>query len=57
MCNRKVLLRTDIDHGKLGHQLQSVHDAVGTALTEIYQVTNITVLQHCRDCKQVFLHQ
>ena len=57
MCNRKVLLRTDIDHGKLGHQLQSVHDAVGTVLTEIPQVTNITVLQHCKDCKQVSLHQ
>lgn len=57
MCNRKVLLRTDIDHGELGHQLQSVHDAVETALTEIYQVTNITVLQHCKDCKQVSLHQ
>ena len=57
MWNRKVLLRTDIDHDRLGHQLQSVHDAVGTALTEIHQVTNITVLQHCNDCKQVFLHQ
>ena len=57
MCNRKVLLRTDIDHGELGHQLQSVHDAVETALTEIYQVTNITVLQHCKDCTQVSLHQ
>ena len=57
ICNRKVLLRTDIDRGRLGHQLQSVHDAVRTALTEIYQVTNIAVLQHCKYYKQVFLHQ
>ena len=31
--------RTDIDCGRLGHQLHLVHDAVRTALPEVRQVS------------------
>jgi len=35
---------TDIDCGRLGHQLYHVHDAVKTTLPEVRQVTNIRTI-------------
>ena len=35
---------TDIDCGRLGHQLYLVHDAVKTTLPEVRQVTNIRTI-------------
>jgi len=35
---------TDIDRGRLGHQLYHVHDAVKTTLPEVRQVTNIRTI-------------
>jgi len=35
---------TDIDRGRLGHQLYHVHDAVKTTLPEVRQVTNVRTI-------------
>ena len=41
---QKSSFGTDIDCGRLGHQLHLVHDAVRTALPEVRQVTNIRTM-------------
>ena len=38
---QRSCFETDIDCGRLGHQLHLVHDAVRTTLPEVRQVTNI----------------
>ena len=41
---QSLAVRTDIDCGRLGHQLPLVPDTVRTALPEVRQVTNIRTI-------------